>query len=445
MTASPPQAPPARTGRIGALLRSSAVLRSSSVLRSAAALYGSTVVTAGLGFAFWAVAARLASPAEVGSAAAAISAMQLLGSFCTLGLGSLLISELAKRPETTTRVVSASLAVSATVGLVLSLGVAVVVGPVLGRGGPLFGSVPGILVFALGCAAHAATAVLDLALVGARLPARQLLRNTVFAVAKLALLPVAAALAGLSTSMIYLAWLLGSVLSVVAVLSRSSRPSRWLRPPAPPTVLRGLGAQAAGHHAINVSAHAPSLVLPMVVVAVLHPVHNAGFYMALQIASFAWAIGVHLSTALFAVSAHDHGRLRRELLLALRVSLLVTVAGVAGALLLGGWLLGLLGPAYALAAPALVVLFAVSLPSAVKALFIAVCRVQGRLRLAATATVAGSAAEILAGVAGARYGVTGVAVGLLVANLVQGVLMWPRVAGAAGFAGPWPRRITGDG
>ncbi|GAA0811274.1 lipopolysaccharide biosynthesis protein [Spirilliplanes yamanashiensis] len=408
-------------------------LRDSSVLRSAAALYGSTVVTAGLGFAFWAVAARLTSPAEVGSAAAAISAMQLVGSFCTFGLGSLLIAELARRPAGAVRVVSASLAVSTVAGFALAYALAAVAGGLLGVGGPLFTTWAGQLLFALGVAGHAATSVLDLALVGARLSGRQLLRNTVFAVAKLALLPVGAAVAGLSASWIYAAWLAGTVLSVGAVLARSTRPRRWLRPPAGPSALRGLGGQAAGHHVINVSAHAPSLVLPMIVATVLHPVDNAGFYLALQIAGFAWAVSVHLSTALFAVSAGDTGRLRRELLVAMRVSLLVTAAGVAGSLLLGSWALGILGPAYVPAAPALTLLFAASLPSAVKALYIAVCRVQGRLRLAAGSVLAGSALEIALGAAGARWGVTGVATGFLLATVLQAAAMWPRVAAAAGY------------
>jgi O-antigen/teichoic acid export membrane protein len=421
----------------GRIARAGVLLRSSSVLRSAAALYGSTAVTAGLGFAFWAVAARLTSASDVGAAAAAISTMQLLGSFCTLGLGSLLISELARRPQSATRMVSASLLVSATVGMLVSLVVAAFLGGVLGVGGPLFTTWYGVLLFAAGCAAHAATSVLDLALVGAHLSGRQLLRNAVFAVAKLALLPVGAALAGLSTGVIYLAWLAGSVISVVAVLLRSRQPGRWLRTPAPPTVLRGLVGQAAGHHIINVSAHAPSLILPMAVATVLHPAQNAGFFMALQIAGFAWAVSVHLSTALFAVSANDHTRLRRELLVALRVSLAVTAAGVLGSLLLGRWVLGILGPVYAEAAPAMTLLFAAALPSAVKALFIAVCRVQGRLRLAATGTVAGSACEVLAGLAGLPFGVTGVATGFLVATVLQAVFMWSRVAGAAGYRTRW--------
>ncbi|QOC90137.1 lipopolysaccharide biosynthesis protein [Micromonospora craniellae] len=411
-----------------------ALVRDSSMLRSAAALYGSTVVTAGLGFAFWAVAARLASPAEVGSAAAAISAMQLIGSFCTFGLGSLLIAELARRPASVPwRLVSASLAVSATAGLVLSYLLVLVVGGILGIGGPLFTTWSGQFLFALGVAGHAATAVLDLALVGAKLSGRQLLRNASFAVAKLAALPIFAAVIGLSAGWIYAAWLAGAVLSVGVVLSRSSRPSRWLRLPASPTALRGLGAKATGHHVINVSAHAPSLVLPMVVATVLHPVDNAGFYMALQIASFAWAVSVHMSTALFAVSAGDHSRLRRELHVAMRTALLVTAVGAVASPLLGAWALGILGSAYVAAAPALTLLIVATLPAAVKALFIAVCRVQGRLRLAATSVLSGSALEIALGSVGAFYGVTGVAAGFLLATVVQAVVMWPRVAHAAGY------------
>ncbi|HEX5742203.1 MAG TPA: hypothetical protein VFY17_11720 [Pilimelia sp.] len=407
--------------------------RSSQVLRGAAALYGSTVVTAALGFAYWAVAARLALPAEVGAAAAAIAAMQLVGSTCTLGLGSLLIAELGRDRSARFRLVSAALAVSSGTGLAVGTAGAAAYGAVVGGGAPLYGSVAGVALFGLGCAAQAATAVLDLALVGAGRAGWQLLRNAVFAAAKLVLLLPAAVVAQVSATAVFACWVAGAVLSVAVVLARSPAWRRWLRRPAGPAALRGLGGQAFGHHVINVAAHVPLLLLPMLVASVLGNARNAGFYLAMQIASFGWAVTGHLSTALFAVSAREQDRLRRELRLSLVVSVLVTVAGIGVCAVAGRWVLGLLGPAYPHAATALLLMVAMTLPSGIRALFIAVCRVRGRLGLAAVATVATSAVEIAAGAYGARWGVTGVAAGMLVSVSVQALLMWPLVAGAAGL------------
>jgi len=70
-----------------------------SIVSNAGSLVATQLVTSGLGFLFWLVAARWFSPAGVGFAAAAISAMTLLGTFGMLGLGTLLMGELPRRPH----------------------------------------------------------------------------------------------------------------------------------------------------------------------------------------------------------------------------------------------------------------------------------------------------------------------------------------------------------
>jgi hypothetical protein len=64
------------------------------LLRSAAALASTSVVTAGLGFVYWAFAARVFPATNVGEASTAIAAMNLIAPLALLGLGTLLIAEL---------------------------------------------------------------------------------------------------------------------------------------------------------------------------------------------------------------------------------------------------------------------------------------------------------------------------------------------------------------
>ena len=179
-------------------LRSRRTLRSSTVVLSASSLFGATIVTSALGFVFWAVAARLAPVAAVGSASAAISLMQLLGSLGTLGLGTLLIGELAARRTPAFPLVLKGVVVASAGGALL----AAIVGLVLTRlstdPNALLTS-PGLLcLFAAGTAVTSATTVLDQALIGLARGGWQLQRNTLFAIAKLALLPLAAVTIGLS-------------------------------------------------------------------------------------------------------------------------------------------------------------------------------------------------------------------------------------------------------
>lgn len=64
------------------------------LLRSAAALASTTVITAALGFVYWAVAARTFPATDVGESSTAIAAMSLIAPLTLLGLGTLLLSEL---------------------------------------------------------------------------------------------------------------------------------------------------------------------------------------------------------------------------------------------------------------------------------------------------------------------------------------------------------------
>jgi hypothetical protein len=73
--------------------------RNRDLLDNAGTLLGTTAVTVGLGFFYGALAARLFTQQEVGYGAAAVSAMTLLGTIGTFGLGSLLVGELPRRKD----------------------------------------------------------------------------------------------------------------------------------------------------------------------------------------------------------------------------------------------------------------------------------------------------------------------------------------------------------
>lgn len=400
-------------------------VRSSQVVVNASSLFGATLITSALGFAFWAVAARLASAGAVGDASAAVSLMQLLGSLGTFGLGTLLIGELAGRARGRGPLLVSGVLAATVSGGALGAGIGLVLSHLPGHHGALLSSWPSVLLFAVGTATTSATTVLDQALVGLGRGPWQLGRNTAFALTKLALLPVLAALVGLGALGLYAAWTAGHLLSCALLLRRGGlgRPlqARGLIGLGP---LRGLGRAALAHHLMNVAAHAPLLLLPSLVAWRLGPVVNAAFYMAVLLASFAWMASSHLSTALFAVPPNDLPRLRRELRTSVLLAAVVAVAAAVGVLLLAGPVLGLFGADYRRATPALVLLVLATAPSSLKSLFVAVLRVQGRLGRAASWTTAGSLLEICLGAVGlVTHGTTGVALGVLVALLLEASVM----------------------
>jgi O-antigen/teichoic acid export membrane protein len=416
-------------------------LRSRALVRNASSLFGATTITSLLGFVFWAVAARLAPTSQVGTASAAVAGMQLCGTLATLGLGTLLLGELARRPAHRFRLVGSALAISGSAGVLGGVVTAVVLTTSTTDSLPGEGLAAAAL-FVAGCAFTALTAVLDQALIGLGKSGPQLTRNVVFSVVKLALLPAMALVVPLTAVQIYAAWLLGHVVSLVLLGVRVSR-GVWRQLLAPGMSLRGLGRSALAHHVTNTASHAPLLVLPVVVMARLGAESNAAFYAATLLASSLWVIPSHLSTALFATAGVDPSSFGRELRLSLRVSAAVSCLAIGVGAPLAGVLLSLFGPEYRQASTGLVMLLLATPAFAVKALYIAVCRAQGRLGLGATVTLWGSVLEVVAGAWGTAFGLTGVCAAFGAALLIEAVVFWPRLAQEGGLP-TWGRRRSAD-
>ena len=113
-----------------------------------------------LGFAFWTLAARLFSQAAVGYAAAATSAMTLLGTIGMFGLGTFLIAELPKRAARANLVAAAMLA--AGLGSSLIAIIFVLVAPHVSASlRNSSGTLSGALILVAGVVLTAATFVFD--------------------------------------------------------------------------------------------------------------------------------------------------------------------------------------------------------------------------------------------------------------------------------------------
>src|SRR5690349_12709444 len=130
-------------------------------LTNAASVMSSQVLTSAVGFVYWWLAARQYSPAAVGLASAAISAMMLLGTASMLGLGTLLIGELPRQPRHAPPLLAAALYTAAGTGAVAGLLFAILAPWLSPDLASLGGSVGVLILFALGVSLTAVTLVLD--------------------------------------------------------------------------------------------------------------------------------------------------------------------------------------------------------------------------------------------------------------------------------------------
>lgn len=401
------------------------------ILANAGSLVGTTVVTSGLGFIYWWLAARQFPPEAVGFGSAAISAMMLLGNVSVLGLGTLLIGELPRQPGKEASLISTALLVAGLVGGGLGLIFAITAPWISADLGALAENTGSISLFALGVSLTAGTFVLDQAVVGLLRSDLQLWRNTIFAIVKLmALLLTGMWLTNKLGLTIYTTWLGGNIVSLTVLagyavlkngLANSFRP-RW-------EILRKLGSAALGHHALNLSLQASGLMMPIIVTAVLSARMNAYFYTSWMIASFSAVAPVALTTVLYAVGSSDPEGLGIKI----RVTLLLSaLAGVMASLvfLVGADLiLGLFGAAYAeQASLSLKILGLAVFPLIIKNHFVTICRIYGRVATTALWMGAGSLLELILAAMGAGLGgLTGLSLGWVAAMCIEALFMAPTV------------------
>jgi O-antigen/teichoic acid export membrane protein len=419
--------------------------RHHDLLASTSSLVATTGVVSALGFAYWALAARMFSQQAVGYGSAAVSAMTLLGTIGMLGLGTVLIGELP-RSRARPGLVSAALLTCCLASLVLGLGFAALAPHFSGRFAYISGTVSQAALFAAGVALTGVTLVFDQATIGLLRGGLQLSRNTIFAVVKLEALPLGAFLlhdqfgVGITAS-----WVAGMALSAVPIVVHLWSTGTPVLPRPEWGVLRGLGKTAVAHSWLNLSISVPRSLMPVLVTVIVSPSANAAFYAAWTLSYFLYIVPTHLSTALFAVASSDPRAIARKLRLALWLSVLIGLPGMV-ILGLGAHLaLSLFGASYAQAATVTLWLLVIGyLPTIPKMHYIAVCRAQGRIPRAAIVLTSAAAMEVTAAaIGGALGGLNGLSLALVAVFFLEGLVTAPSVLRAA--VGHGSHRRAGHG
>jgi O-antigen/teichoic acid export membrane protein len=407
------------------------------VITIALSLFSTTIVTAGLGFVFWAVAAHVTTPEVVGRASAVISAMLLIAAFSTLGLQTLLIAELPRRDGADVkRLVVTSLGISGGLAFTIAAVYAVVNHAVAKTDDSIYATPLGVVLFGTGTAISTMAVVLDGALVGVQQSGRQASRNLVFSLVKLIALPAAAFTVGLSPQIVFSVWLLGNVVSLLILGLRNKAPREWLKTKPSLRGFAPLWRTASGYYWVNVATHGPLLAMPVMVAAQLGAQANAGFYAALLLVSVIWIIPTHLATAMLTLDGANADHFGRGLKTALRLSGLTAVVAAAGAPALARPVLAIFGTGYEQASSCLVALTFCAFPFAIKSIYIPVRRSQGALGRAALAASLGAALELGAVELGLKFGgVTGVGIALVVAMTLEALFFWPTIHKARNWSG----------
>lgn len=403
------------------------------LFRSAAALVSTTVVTSGLGFVYWVIAARFFPPSAVGEAATGIAAMNLIAPFTVLGFGTALMAQLPTMQGRRAQLVSTAALVCGVVGAIVAAICALL----------LPSSFIGIssvghdgwatTLFAAGVGAQGVGLMLDSALLSVLGGGIQFWRNAIFAVAKLILLVFfALSLSLIGSLSIYGSWFAANVISIVAVgiFLLTQRRGASIRQVLPTlSVLRGLHFDAARHHGLNLSLQVPYFAMPIVANVTLGSERAGYLYAVWSVAGFVFVLPIALSTALFASGARDSSTILKEFKVTLRYSMLACLAANILILPFGGLVLRTFGAAYAdNGRLALIILCLGGFGVVIRDHHVAMARITGAVGREAVLISALSVLELAGAAVGAlKGGLTGLTLGWVVAVAVEAVVLGPMV------------------
>ena len=318
--------------------------RENHLLRNSVFLAVASVFTAGLGFVFWTIVARLFTPESVGIATSLISTTSLIAYLSLFGLNSSLVRFLptSEHPHAVITQAVAGVSVVAVIigGLVVTLLPVVAPRLYFVTDHPTY-----VLVF-VACAVLATVNLLtDAVFIAARKTQYNVISDGFLqGLVKLAL-PVL--LVGFGAMGIFAATGLASAVAVAAsffFLHRAlgTRPDFRLRHTALTRQLR----YSSSTYASSVLNLVPLLVVPLIVLQQLGAAQAGFYYVAFQVTNLINAFATAVGEALFAEGSHDASDfwpLMRRSARLLAVALLPTAAVVA---LGSGLILSIFGPEY---------------------------------------------------------------------------------------------------
>ncbi len=346
--------------------------------RNALILLVSSVGTSALGFAYWAVAERLFSTADVGRASTIVMTVTMLGAIGGMALGSMYERFLTSTGPHQRRAVV--IGAAAVTGACLLLGSAFA----------LLHPVPSVLrttaehvLLPLVVVAFGLFALADAILVGLRRPRLVAWKNLSVSVLKLlALVAVAGASAGAAG--IYGSWaVLAGIAGMIAIgwaIFRGDGPARARATSLPPSSV--LWAHHRAVFSLMLVGSVAPTVLPLMVVQRLGLESAAHYNVAAVIVTAVAMLDMAIASSYISEAGHpqtDTAATTRRLLVVKAVTACVTVVALAG---IGPIMLRIVGADYAEAATGFLRLMAVA---AVAQLFIGtyalLCRIESRLTL----------------------------------------------------------------
>jgi O-antigen/teichoic acid export membrane protein len=302
-----------------------------------------------LGLIFWVVAAQFYPIDDIGLASTLISACSLMSTVASMGLDQAMIKYMPTRDKS----MVLGTALKANLVFSLVLGIAFVIGSSIWMPDmtayPAFG-----LLFILLTCAMSASGITNTVFIGSRLSNYVLVMTFILGSRVLLLVP----LVSLNSPGILLSLVIAYGIMFVATaffmfrLKVNLGRFNW-------TYFKESFWFSTGNYIGTILYSLPTLVSPMIVYGLIGSDTAAIYYMSLSITAIVFYVPSSFSTSLFVEGSHGEGlsRMFRKALSTIYVLLVPLVILI---LLMGSWILGILGEEYAAQGPGLLNLLVIS-------------------------------------------------------------------------------------
>ncbi|MEA3253755.1 MAG: glycosyltransferase [Chloroflexota bacterium] len=334
-----------------------------------------------LGFAFWTLAARLYTPAQVGLASATIAAAILLSRLSGLGFGYGLIRFLPDAGERASTLINSCFTIAGLTSLATAL--VFLAGLNLWSPALIYLHQPGLFIFFVFLtAAYTLFLLIDQAFIARRSARSVLFKNAAAGMVKIA--AVMALAIFLSSFGIFASWGLAVFVALAMALFWFLPKAQQGYAPIPAVSKEAVNKVlhfSLGNYIAELFWFAPIMLFPLMVVNILGAETNAYFYIPWAIAQMLFAIPMAVSYSLFAEGSHEEHLLRSNTLKSLKLCLLILVPVAAVLFAVSDKLLLLFGSSYSENGAALLRILALStIPVGINCICLGVMRVKKNTR-----------------------------------------------------------------
>jgi O-antigen/teichoic acid export membrane protein len=402
--------------------------------RGSYALVANTIATSAIGAGYWAVAAHLLSPEDLGRATSLISALMLVATLSQLNLSSIMMRFLPEMGSRTAgRLVNISYLVTTLTALAGSALFVLVLPRISSEWSFIGGSSFFMIIFAVSVIVWEIFTLQDAALIGLQRAGVVPVENVIYSLAKLALLVIAVRILG-STDVLF-SWIIPLIVLIPVI---NWMIFRCLRDRSPHDLIPGLGFRrlarfASVDFAGVIFGQVTGNVLPLLVISILGPDAAGAFYIVSLITSGVASVGINFATGMMVEAAAAPSRLPELTRGALKRCCITMVPATLVLVVGAHFILKIYGGSYvANTTTRLFQMLSLGLlPFCIETVAYSLDRIEGKpiratLSQLAIAVITLGGSWVLFG----RFGINGVGIATLVAGIAVALVRLPTVVAA---------------